>query len=82
MAGGGRWGKPGMGEGGKEVESGRKAGGSAGVSHHVANPFGFLSSHRVKMHVLPHLRRNLKNLNILNCLCPGESMICCPGLRT
>ena len=51
-----------MGEGGKEVESGRKAGGSAGVSHHEANPFGFLSSHRVKMHVLPHLRRNLKKI--------------------
>ena len=46
-------------------------------------PFGFLSRHRVKLHVLPHLCRNhKKNPNVLNCLWPGESMICCPGLRS
>ena len=76
----GETGNGGGGEGGRI--GGRKAGGAAGVSHHEANPFGFLSRHRVKMHVLPYLRRNLKNLNALNCLCPCECMMCCPGLRT
>ena len=58
--GGGR--DPGKGEGGRrEVERGGEQGRGRRGSV-IMPPFGFLSSHRVKMHVLPHLCRNLRKL--------------------
>ena len=33
------------------------------------------------MHGLLHSRRNIEAYVVLNCLWPGKSIICCPGVR-
>ena len=75
-------GRTGEGRGEKERWNGEESRGGNGGGQPL-HPFGFLSRHRVKMHVLTHLCRNLKNK--VKCFelpvaWPGHDML--PGLRS